>query len=119
MICWKAFLVLQIAICHVHTFLFGFWFWFVVCGNGRAAWRARSAIGCVSVCFVAVVGCERFGCVAVGWSVPVCQRGLGLLDSMVAKPSLQALRAETMVERFTARMHVVCDMIRRVVAPEE
>ena len=26
--------------------------------------------------------------------------------SMGAKPSLQALRAETMVERFTARMHV-------------
>ena len=25
---------------------------------------------------------------------------------MGAKPSLQALRAETMVERFTARMHV-------------
>ena len=27
-------------------------------------------------------------------------------DSLQAKPSLQALRAETMVERFTARMHV-------------
>ena len=28
------------------------------------------------------------------------------LASVVEKPSLQALRAETMVERFTARMHV-------------
>ena len=31
---------------------------------------------------------------------------------LLGQPSLQALRAETMVERFTARMHVENDVIR-------
>ena len=106
--------MLPISTCHAHALSDEvFSFWFAVCSNGRATWRVRSAVGCVPVCFVVVVvvvvvvvGLARSGCIVAGWWWPVCQRGLGLFDSMFVKPSLQALRAETMVERFTARMHV-------------
>ena len=64
--CCNSFLVSPIAMCHAHTLLLAFWFWFATCGNGRATWRARFAVGCVSVCFVADVGCARFDCVVVG-----------------------------------------------------
>ena len=43
-------------------------------------------------------------CVIVCGSVLRC--AYACLVFVVDKPSLQALRAETMVERFTARMHV-------------
>ena len=51
-------------------------------------WRAE----CIILFVVAVVVCVNL--------VYAC------LAFVVDKPSLQALRAETMVERFTARMHV-------------
>ena len=51
-------------------------------------WRAK----CIALYVVAVVVCVN--------CVYAC------LGFVVDKPSLQALRAETMVERFTARMHV-------------
>ena len=72
-------------------------------------------------CAVFVVECDfmivwillvlSFILVLVCWFIYVRFRG-GLffwqvrIGSLRAKPSLQALRAETMVERFTARMHV-------------
>ena len=54
-------------------------------------WRAK----CIALYVVAVVVCVN--------CVYAC------LGFVVDKPSLQALRAETMVERFTARMHVKTD----------
>ena len=54
------------------------------------------------------VGCgARVGRVVVALVAPgVWLGGFGLLAFWFVLPSLQALRAETMVERFTARMHV-------------
>ena len=70
--------------------------------RGCATWRALlllQIVQCLSSFMVVAcqVCCSFVVCVIC---VYAC------LAFVVEKPSLQALRAETMVERFTARMHV-------------
>ena len=68
----------------------------------------RTTVVAFGPMLVFVVVCGRVNCIVlvVVAAVVYVLCAYACLIFVVGKPSLQALRAETMVERFTARMHV-------------
>ena len=68
----------------------------------------RTAVAACGPVLAFVVVCGRVKCIVLFLvaSVVCVLCAYACLTFVVDKPSLRALRAETMVERFTARMHV-------------
>jgi len=101
-------LAFAIAVFYSFAFLFGCLFSWVGFGTEAHGLRRAHCCCCAWPMHAFVVVCLLVKCIVlfVVAAVVYVNCAYVFLIFVVDKPSLQAFRAETMVERFTARMHV-------------
>ena len=109
-------LAFAIAVFYSFAFLFGCLFSWVGFGTEAHGLRRAHCCCCAWPMHAFVVVCLLVKCIVlfVVAAVVYVNCAYVFLIFVVDKPSLQAFRAETMVERFTARMHVrssVCSLV--------
>ena len=104
----------------IPEFLAVFLFFGLQCALAPVSRGADFGNACVQMRIVCVFGYARVGWPLSHLSRLVCGNAvLACWGLRFVTPSLQALRAETLVERFTARMHVwlvetVCSSVQAI-----